>query len=75
MKITFSKNSSTVFVRCVPVKHSYSNVWNVVDDLGRQITQGHQVDLVLLDFSKAFDKVNHLKLLFKLSIHCVKLEP
>ena len=28
---------------------------------------GKQTDLILLDFSKAFDKVNHLKLLFKLS--------
>ena len=26
-----------------------------------------QTDLILLDFSKAFDKVNHLKLLYKLS--------
>ena len=43
----------------------------LVDDLGRQFTQGHQVDIVLLDFSKASDKVNHLKLLFKLSTHGV----
>ena len=43
-----------------------------VDDWGRQLTQGHQDDLVLLDFSKAFNKVNHLKLLFKLSTHGVK---
>ena len=44
----------------------------LVYDLGRQLTQGHQIDLVLQDFSKAFDKVNHLKLLFKLSTHGVK---
>ena len=37
-----------------------------VEDLSRQLIQGKQVDLVLLDFSKAFDKVSHLKLLFKL---------
>ena len=44
----------------------------LVGDLGRQLTQCHQVVLVLLDFSKAFDKVNHLQLLFKLSTHGVK---
>ena len=32
----------------------------------------NQCDLVLLDFCKAFDKVNHLKLLFKLSTHGIK---
>ena len=34
----------------------------VVEELSRKLSNGHQVDLVLLDFSKAFDKVNHLKL-------------
>ena len=38
-------------------------------DLGRQLIQGKQTDQLLLDFSKAFDKVNHLKLLFKFSQH------
>ena len=44
----------------------------LVEELSRTLSNGHQVDLVLLDFSKAFDKVNHLKLLFKLSSHGVK---
>lgn len=44
----------------------------LVEELGRRLSCGRQVDLVLLDFSKAFDKVNHLKLLFKLSSHGVK---
>ena len=35
-------------------------------DLMRNCTAGSQTDLVLLDFSKAFDKVSHQKLLLKL---------
>ena len=42
---------------------------HLVEDLGRQLVIGKQVDLILLDFSKAFDKVSHPKLLFKLSQH------
>ena len=44
----------------------------LVEDLGRQLVDGKPVDLVLLDFSKAFDKISHSKLLFKLSQHEVK---
>ena len=38
----------------------------LVEDLARSVSQGKQTDLILLDFSKAFDKVNHAKLLWKL---------
>ena len=38
----------------------------LVEDLTKRLTLGKQTDLILLDFSKAFDKVNHLKLLYKL---------
>ena len=41
----------------------------LVEYQGRQLVTGKQVDLILLDFSKAFDKVSHPKLLFKLSRH------
>ena len=41
-------------------------------DLGRQLTLGKQTDLILLDFSKAFHKVNHLKLLHKRACFGIK---
>ena len=36
------------------------------------MTEGKQTDLILLDFSKAFYKVNHFKLLYKLQVHGVQ---
>ena len=44
----------------------------LVEDLTRSLTNGKQTDLILLDFSKAFDKMNHLKLLYKLQMHGVQ---
>ena len=44
----------------------------LVEDLGRQLSLGKQTDLILLDFSNAFNKINHLKLLYKLSCFGVK---
>ncbi|MEW8546483.1 MAG: reverse transcriptase family protein, partial [Candidatus Thiodiazotropha sp.] len=38
----------------------------LVEDLARGASVGKQTDLILLDFSKAFDKVNHSKLIWKL---------
>ena len=39
------------------------------EDLSRNAIKGQQTDLILLDFSKAFDKVGHERLLLKLH-HC-----
>ena len=39
----------------------------IVQDLTSSLNIGHQIDLLLLDFSKAFDKVSHQRLLYKLS--------
>ena len=44
----------------------------LIEDLALNMTGGKQTDLILLDFSKAFDKVNHLKLLYKLQVHGVQ---
>ena len=38
----------------------------LVEELARNTSQGRQIDLILLDFSKAFDRVNQMKLLHKL---------
>ena len=37
-----------------------------IDDLARGINNRQQIDIGILDFSKAFDKVPHLRLLHKL---------
>lgn len=36
-----------------------------VQDLAKSMDLGKQTDLILLDFSKAFDKVPHERLLYK----------
>ena len=38
----------------------------LVDELLKGMQSGKQNDLILLDYSKVFDKVAHEKLLFKL---------
>ena len=38
---------------------------SLIEDRASKSCQGKQTDLILLDFSKAFDKVNHSKLILK----------
>ena len=38
----------------------------LVDELAQNIQHGKQTDLILLDFSKAFDRVSHNNLIYKL---------
>ena len=44
----------------------------LVEDLARNAGSGKQTDLILLDFSKAFDKVNHSKLILKLQNYGIR---
>ena len=46
----------------------------LTDHLVNNVSSGSQTDLILLDFSKAFDKVNHLKLLFSLQEYGVSAQ-
>ena len=47
-------------------KRSCENFIMPVDELSKSMQMGKQTDLILLDFSKAFDKVAHENLLLKL---------
>ena len=44
----------------------------VIQDLASNIDKGTQTDVILLDFSKAFDKVPHARLLHKLEYYGIK---
>ena len=43
-----------------------------IHDLAKGLDDGWQIDAVLLDFSKAFDKMPHQRLLHKLSLYGVR---
>ena len=45
---------------------------SLVEDLARRSSQDKQTDLILLDFSKGFNKVNHSKLIQKLHAYGVR---
>jgi hypothetical protein len=37
-----------------------------VDDISKNLQEGQQTDILILDFAKAFDKINHSLLIHKL---------
>jgi hypothetical protein len=43
-----------------------------INALAKSLAKGEQVDVILLDFSKAFDKVPHHRLLHKLDYYGVR---
>ena len=40
-----------------------------VDDISKNLQDGHQTDILIMDFAKAFDKVNHSLLIHKLNYY------
>ena len=54
------------FVIVVFPDHTHLLFIMLIDELAKNMQMGKQTDLILLDFSKAFDKVAHEKLLLKL---------
>ena len=44
----------------------------LVEDLHRGMQKGQQTDLVVMDFAKAFDKVSHARLLYKLEWYGIR---
>ena len=46
----------------------------VVNDFAKILNNSQQVDTILLDFNKAFDKVNHRKLLMKMEHYGIRAE-
>ena len=43
-----------------------------IDDFASHVDSGAQIDTILLDFSKAFDKVPHQRLLVKLAYYGIQ---
>ena len=59
-----------------PMQHGFrkglsceTQLIEAVDDWANNINRRHQTDVIFLDFSKAFDKVSHRKLLHKLKYY------
>ncbi|CAF0833620.1 unnamed protein product [Brachionus calyciflorus] len=47
----------------------------IIDRVTYEIEKGNQIDIIFTDFSKAFDKVSHRKLLVKLKAYGIADEP
>ena len=46
-------------------KFTLSNLIEYLEELTRLVDEGHSVDIVYLDFAKAFNKVPHMRLIKK----------
>ena len=53
----------------VEKKSCLSNLLSFLEEVTNYVDQGHPVDIIYLDFSKAFDSVPHQRLLSKIRAH------
>ena len=53
----------------MPKRSCVTNLLEFLEDITRLVDEGHSIDLVYLDFAKAFDKVPHARLLSKVEAH------
>lgn len=53
----------------MPKRSCVTNLLEFLEEITKLIDEGHCVDLIYLDFAKAFDKVPHLRLLSKVKAH------
>ena len=60
LQVIMGQNDCTVRLSCE------TQLLDYVEDLHRSLARGDQIDAIVMDFSKAFDKVPHKPLVFKL---------
>ena len=53
----------------LPHRSCLTNLLEFLEVITKLIDEGHSVDIVFLDFSKAFDKVPHIRLMSKVRAH------
>ena len=51
-------------------RSTYTNLLELLNDLTNNIDIRNAVDIITIDFAKAFDSINHNKLLVKLHSYC-----
>ena len=56
----------------VPAYFSETELSVTIDDLTKKLDRGHQTDVTILDFSKAFDTVPHNLLIHKLHSYGIR---
>ena len=55
----------------MPNRSCATNLLEFLEIVTKEFDEGHPLDIIYLDFSKAFDKVPHLRLIEKLKAHSI----